>query len=193
MLTGLLAKRWCKSPKSFAYDKFAERKPGFDIESRTADLAWLYTPYYHLCTTQGIKATLENKVVGHAHQAWSPHIVLSCFLFSPFLLCSSFRMNDWSMGALWDDLLAWASKTHLRRCLRWRTFSDSRERLWPLWSEQVWCHKLLVSHINQSGQASVSPLCYPFRQRRPPEGIPGSNRGWTPVVRWSHSVTWIWL
>ena len=31
MLTGLLAR------------KFAERKPGFDIESRTADIAWLYT------------------------------------------------------------------------------------------------------------------------------------------------------
>ena len=24
---------------------------------------------------------------------------------------------------------------------------------------------------------------YPFRQRRHPEGIPGSNRGWTPVRR----------
>ena len=30
MLTGLLARRWCKSPKAFAYDKFAESKPGFD-------------------------------------------------------------------------------------------------------------------------------------------------------------------
>jgi len=29
MLTGLLA-RWYKSPKAFAYDKFTERKPGFD-------------------------------------------------------------------------------------------------------------------------------------------------------------------
>ena len=30
MLTGLLARRWRKSPKAFPYDKFAERKPGFD-------------------------------------------------------------------------------------------------------------------------------------------------------------------
>ena len=30
MLAGLLARRYCKSPKTFAYDKFAERKPGFD-------------------------------------------------------------------------------------------------------------------------------------------------------------------
>ena len=30
MLAGLLARRYCKSPKTFAYDKFAERKPAFD-------------------------------------------------------------------------------------------------------------------------------------------------------------------
>ena len=70
-------------------------------------------------------------------KAWSPHVILSCFLFSPFLFCSSFRTFNWSTGVLWDHLLAWASKTHLRRCLRWGTFSDLRGRLWPLWSEQV--------------------------------------------------------
>ena len=32
MLTGLLARRWCKSPKTFAHDKVAERKPGFDMD-----------------------------------------------------------------------------------------------------------------------------------------------------------------
>jgi len=30
MLTGLLARRWCKSPKAFVYDKSAERKPGLN-------------------------------------------------------------------------------------------------------------------------------------------------------------------
>ena len=70
-------------------------------------------------------------------KAWSPHVFLSCFLFSPFLVCSSFRTYNWSRGVLWDHLLAWASKTHSRRCLRWGTFSDSRGRLWPLWSEQT--------------------------------------------------------
>ena len=30
MLTGLLAKRWRKSPKAFAYDKFVEKKSGFN-------------------------------------------------------------------------------------------------------------------------------------------------------------------
>ena len=38
MLTGLLARRWCKSPKAFVYDKFAERKPGFDKDQRLLTL-----------------------------------------------------------------------------------------------------------------------------------------------------------
>ncbi len=70
-------------------------------------------------------------------KAWSPRVVLSCFLFSPFLFCSSFRTYNWSVGVLWDHLLAWASKTHSRRCLRWGTFSDSRGRLRPPWSDQT--------------------------------------------------------
>ena len=96
-------------------------------------------------------------------KAWSPRVVLSCFLFSPFLFCSSFRTYNWSVGVLWDHLLAWASKTHSRRCLRWGTFSYSRGCLQPPWSEQVRVSRtLLVSHVNQSGHASVSPLCCPF-------------------------------
>ena len=38
---------------------------------------------------------------------------------------------------------------------------------------------LLAFCINQLVQASVSPLLLFFCQRCPPEGIPGSNRGWT--------------
>ena len=45
-------------------------------------------------------------------KAWSPRVVLSCFFFSPFLFCSSFRTFNWSAGLLLDHLLAWASKTH---------------------------------------------------------------------------------
>ena len=40
---------------------------------------------------------------------------------------------------------------------------------------------LLAFCINQLDQASVLSALLSFRQRRPPEGIPGSNRGWTPV------------
>ena len=39
---------------------------------------------------------------------------------------------------------------------------------------------LLVSHVNQSDQASFSPLFLSFCLSHPPEGIPGSNRDWTP-------------
>ena len=40
----------------------------------------------------------------------------------------------------------------------------------------------------------ISLLCYPFCQRRPPKGIPGSNRGWTPVQSngLSSSHVWMW-
>ena len=31
-------------------------------------------------------------------KAWSPLVILSCFLFSPFLFCSSFRTYNWSWG-----------------------------------------------------------------------------------------------
>ena len=41
---------------------------------------------------------------------------------------------------------------------------------------------LLAFCVNHLVQASVSPLLLFFRQRCPPEGIPGSNRGWTPAL-----------
>ena len=44
---------------------------------------------------------------------------------------------------------------------------------------------LLVPHVNQSDQASFSPLLLFFRQSRPPEGIPGSNGGWSRVLQYS--------
>ena len=84
MLTGLLARRWCKSPKVFVYDKFAERKPGFDKGQGLLILHDSTPPYYPLYTTEGIKAPFINKVTGLAHQAWSPHVILF-FFFSLFL------------------------------------------------------------------------------------------------------------
>ena len=91
---------------------------------------------------------------------------MSFFLVSFSLLFFSVLPSGWliwSLGALWDHLPAWASKTHSRRCLRWGTFSYSRGCLQPPWSEQVRVSRtLLVSQVNQSGQASVSPLCCPF-------------------------------
>ena len=40
---------------------------------------------------------------------------------------------------------------------------------------------LLAFWVNQLDQAFVSPLLLFFRQCCPPEGILGSNQGWTPV------------
>ena len=51
---------------------------------------------------------------------------------------------------------------------------------------------LLAFCVNQLVQASVSFSFYvSFRQRRPPEGIPGSNRGWTPVANTSKWVLFL--
>ena len=47
MLTGLLARRWYKSPKAFAYDKFAERKPGFDKDQGLLTLHDSTCPPHH--------------------------------------------------------------------------------------------------------------------------------------------------
>ena len=65
MLVGLLARRWCKSPKAFVYDKFAGKKPWFLIRIKDC---WLCIPYYPLCVTYDIKAPVENKATGLAHQ-----------------------------------------------------------------------------------------------------------------------------
>ena len=94
MLTGLLARRWCKSPKAFVYDKFAERKPGLDKGQGLLTLHDSTPRYYPLCTTEGIKAPFKNKVMGLAHQVWSPHVILF-FLFSFSL---SVLLSGWLLG-----------------------------------------------------------------------------------------------
>ena len=63
-------------------------------------------------------------------------LVSLCRSFSFLFL---FRLIPWSAGAFCIHFPAWASKTHLRRCLRWGTFSDSRGHLQPTWTEQVPC------------------------------------------------------
>ena len=99
----------------------------------------------------------------------------------------------WSAGALCIQFPAWASKTHSRRCLRWGTFRDSRGRLRPTWTEQVPCWGF-IGFLHKPRNISLFSLLYFlnckiislslylfFCQRRLPEGIPGSNWGWSPV------------
>ena len=108
-----------------------------------------------------------------------------------------FRLIPWSAGALCVHFPAWASKTHSRRCLRLGTFSYSRGHLRPPWTEQVLCWGFigflrkprnislfsLLYFLNcKILSLSLSPFiyCLSFNcQCRPPEGIPGSNWGWT--------------
>ena len=86
-------------------------------------------------------------------QAWPPHVVLS---FSLYLL---FRLIPWSGGALWVHFPAWASKTHLRRCPRWGTFSYSRGRLRPTWTEQVPCWGF-IGFLHKPRNISLFSLLY---------------------------------
>ena len=104
-----------------------------------------------------------------------------------------FRLIPWGARALCIHFPAWASKTHWRRCLRWGTFRDSRGRLQPTWTEQVPCWGF-IGFLSKPRNISLFSLLYFlnckilslslylfFCWRRPPEGIPGSNQGWTPV------------
>ena len=129
-----------------------------------------------------------NRVRALLTEAWSPHVVL-------FLSFSYSGWSPWSAGALCVHFPAWASKTHSRRCLRWGTFRDSRGCLWPTWTEQVPCRGF-ISFLRKPRNISLFSLLYFlncrilslslylfFRRRRPLEGILGSNRGWTLVLK----------
>ena len=188
MLAGLLARRWCNSPKAFVYVKFAERKPGLDKGQGLLTLHDSAPPYYPLCTTEGIKAPLKNKVTGLAHQAWSPRVIL--FSFSLFFsLCSSFRMTTWNTGALWVHFFAWASKT---RSVRRPASSLGRGHpaSSPHWEGACGLCEQSKFHIRSfigflCKPRKIKPLSLPFYfpycRHHPPEGIPGSYRGWTLV------------
>ena len=119
-------------------------------------------------------------------------LVSPCPSFSFLFL---FRLIPWSAGALCVHFPAWASKTHLRRCLRWGTFSYSRGACGLCEQSKSHAGALLAFCINQGISASflssvfLTAKFFPYlflysfnRQRHPPEGIPGSNRGWTPVL-----------
>jgi len=180
MLTGLLARRWCKSPKVFVYDKFAERKPGFNKCQGLLNLHDSAPPYYPLYTTEGIKAPFINKVTVLAHQAWSPHVILFFFFF--FSLCSSFRMTTWNTGALWVHFFAWASKTQSGR----RPASSPHwEGTCGLREQSKFCMRSFIAFLCKPRKIKPLslPFYFPYCWCRPPEGIPGSYWGWTPVKK----------
>ena len=152
MLTGLLARRWCKSPKTFAYGKFAERKPSFSKDQGLLTLHDSTLPPLSSMHNLRYKNYFGKQSAGLAHQAWSPHVVLSLsFSFSSWF--------PWSTGALCVYFPAWASKTHSIRCLRWGTFRDLRGCLWPAWTEQVQCWGF-IGFLRKPRNISLFSLLY---------------------------------
>ena len=77
-----------------------KRKPGLDKDQRLLTLHDFTPPIILYAQLKVYKLPLKIKLWALLTKAWSPHVVLSCFLFSPFLLCSSFRVTDRSVGAL---------------------------------------------------------------------------------------------
>ena len=105
-----------------------KRKPGLNKDQGLLTLRDITPPIILYAQFKVYKLPLNIKLQALL-KAWSPRVVLSCFLFLFFSSDLPSGQNNWSMEVLWDHLLAWASKTHWRRCLRWGTFSDSRGRL----------------------------------------------------------------
>ena len=69
MLTGFLARRWSKSPKLLHM---------ISLQEESLAYCWLCPfSHYPLCTTYGIKTTLENNVRALFTKTWSPHAGLS--------------------------------------------------------------------------------------------------------------------
>ena len=76
-----------------------KRKPGLDRDQRLLTLPDFTPPIILYAQLKVYKLPLKIKMWALL-KAWSSRVVLSCFLFSPFLLCSFFRTNNWSAEAL---------------------------------------------------------------------------------------------
>ena len=91
MLTGLLTRRWWKSPKAFVYDKFAERKPGLDKGQGLVTLHDSSPPIILYVQLRVLKLLLKIKVGTRLHQS----LVSPCHSFFPFLSFSLFVLFSW--------------------------------------------------------------------------------------------------
>ena len=133
-------------------------------------------------------------------KAWFPHVVLSFFLSFSLLL----SFSGWSLEAQGPSVFTylpgllrpeWEGTLHLH------SLGRRGGCLWPTWMVQVPClGALLAFCVNQGISASILFLFLSFliADAIPPEGIPGSNRGWTPVhsltsstINMSESSSWI--
>ena len=142
MLTGLWPEDDVNHLNHLYTINLQKRKPGLNKDQRLLTLHDFTPPIILYVQLRVYKLPLKIKLWASLTEVWSPHVVLSCFLFLLFSSVLPSCQNNWRVGVLWDHLFAWVSKTHSRRCLRWGTFHYSRGRLRPPWSEQVWCHEL---------------------------------------------------
>ena len=76
-----------------------KRKPGLNKDQRLLTLHDFTPPIIFYAQLKVYKLPLKIKLRALL-KAWSPRVVRSCFLFSPFLLCSFFRVTDLERGAL---------------------------------------------------------------------------------------------
>ena len=96
-----------------------KRKPGLNKDQRLLTLHDFTPPIILYVQLRVYKLPLKIKLRALLTEAWSPRVVLSCFLFLLFSSVLPSCQNNWSMGVLCDYVFAWASKTHLRRRPRW--------------------------------------------------------------------------
>ena len=129
-----------------------KRKPGLNKDQRLLTLCDFTPPIILYAQLQVYKFPMKIKLRALL-KAWSPHVILSCFLFL-------FRLIPWSAGALCVHFPAWASKTHSRRCLRWCTFSYLRGRLQTTWTEQVLCWGFISFLCKPRNISLFSLLCF---------------------------------
>ena len=125
MLTGLWPEDDVNHLNHLYTISLQKRKPGLDKDQRLLTLHDFTPPIILYAQLKVYKLPLKIKLRALL-KAWSPRVILSCFLFLLFSSDLPSGQNNWSVEVLWDHLLAWASKTHSRRCLRWGTFSNSR-------------------------------------------------------------------
>ena len=133
MLIGLLARRWCKSPKTCVYNRYAERKPGLDKSQGCWRCIILYYPLISMYNQKYKKLFQTIKDGPVTGKTGFPH-VKSLFLSlslspSPSLSFSGW-IPIWGMEALRLYLLALASKIHSRGSLRRGTLHYSSGCRW---------------------------------------------------------------
>ena len=187
MLTGLLARRWCKSPKPFVYDNFVEKKPWFDKDQRLLTLHDFTPPIIFYAQFKVYKLPLKIKLWALL-KAWSPRVLLSL----------SFSFSGWFPGA--QGPFAFTFLPGLLRHTGEGAQSGAPSAIWKgacglCEQSKSRAGALLAFCVNQGISASfLSSIFltakffpylflyfYPFHQCHHPEGIPGSNLVWTPV------------